>query len=283
MIAITLISASYNFVIQESYIKQWLPRDFSAVVIIQWTCTVQRRHSDCYKTVTFYPLFVTMCHFIGPAKASHPRVFMIRRSTGITSYCIMNQICHPRSHSTKADMADARDALRAQFPRRLWQAKNHYLTTSSIGLQSEDSKSGNNHPKRLRAITARKIGAGAFMKGEVLQCVDGRIFIQGTGMRSGRGPTYGNHRRTSVMRGRTPDIVVSSLGIDIDQPQPQPQCGKRQVEHDGRTLMPIQTSGFTAEMEESRYFMGRDRYSWSNALDTQQADEMFNLFINIEE
>jgi hypothetical protein len=138
------------------------------------------------------------------------------------------------------------------------------------------------------------------MKGEMLRGVDGRIFRQGTGLELGRGQTiYHNHRHSGAIPGNTPDDVFSCLGIDIEAAQ----GGKRQqeqVEHEAeassgghwKTLAPIRKSGCIPDFSDSRVY-GRDTVtiegSWyngyprSDALDTQQADEMFNLFINVDE
>ena len=109
---------------------------------------------------------------------------------------------------------------------------------------------------------------------------------------------YDNHRRSSAILGSSPD-VVSGLEVDIDL---APQDGKRQqeqVDHEeeasSRVLWRTLTLGSTPDIPDSRvyrrdiaimeepcYFMGCNGYSWPNALDTQQGDEMFNLFINVD-
>jgi hypothetical protein len=98
------------------------------------------------------------------------------------------------------------------------------------------------------------------MKGEMLRGVDGRIFRQGTGLGLGRGQTiYQNHRHSGAIPGNTPDERKSGCIPDFS---------------DSRVY-----GGDTVTIEESWY----NGYPRSDALDTQQADEMFNLFINVDE
>lgn len=187
------------------------------------------------------------------------------------------------------DVADARDTLRAQFPCRFWLAENQYHTTS-INWQSE-----NNYQKPGCAITTRNIGKGAFMKGETLRGVDGRIFRPGT-MELRRGQTiYDSHRHSGAIPGVTPDAYSSlKIGIEVAHGKGQQGQDREEEASSGGPLTPIRMSGFPPDFldsrvrerntkEESWIFMGCNGYAWTNMLDTQQADEMFNLFINIDE
>lgn len=208
----------------------------------------------------------------------------------------MNRIYYPRSHPSKIDVADARDALRAQFPYRFRLTETHYLMRD---LASEDSKSKSDYWRPLHTITARNLGEGAFMKGETLRGTDGRILRQGTGV---GGQTIDvDHRHSRQIPGSGLDGIGATQRVKQQQgkvernqeiasytglrntpgiEEPTFSCA---IPEPSTRLCPsavtaVRMSGRGAEVSDS---LDCDRHAYPVYM--QEADEMFNLFINVDE
>jgi hypothetical protein len=174
----------------------------------------------------------------------------------------MDHIYRPHSRSTAIDVADARDVLRAQLYRHFPPVESQYLPVNLVGMQSKNSKSENDYRRPLRAATNKNLGAGAFMKGETLRGLDGRVFRQGTSVGSGRRRVIcGRRHYFRAIPRNSSGVVFSTLGgrIEADIANGVEASNLRKM------LAP----------EDSWYFA-----EWPDA---GQADEMFRLFINVDE
>jgi hypothetical protein len=190
-----------------------------------------------------------------------------------TLHYLMDRIYRPLSRSSIIDVADARDVLRAQLFCHFWPAESQYFTVNSVGVQPKASKSEDDHKKPLRTATNRNLGAGAFMKGEMLRGLDGRVFRQGTRVGPGRRRMIGGGRRHfGVISSNTSDVAFSSLVGETEEADMENQVEASTLR---KVLAPIRVESRSTPEEESWYF--------SNTLDAGQADEMFNLFINVDE
>jgi hypothetical protein len=161
-------------------------------------------------------------------------------------------------------------------------------------LASEDSKSKSNYWKPLHTITARNLGEGAFMKGETLRSTDGRIFRQGAGEEGqtidddrrrsrripGSGPATQSVKQLQRKVGWNQEVgsyggLRNTLGIEepsFSRAMPGPSTRLCHSEVRG-----VWVSGLGAEVSDSL------DYDHAHPVDMQQADEMFNLFINVDE
>lgn len=202
------------------------------------------------------------------------------------------------------NLADARDMLRFRISKQYPFPMIPDTVTFRLKAKPEYNL------RKIRKQKLRNLGAGAFMKGEVLRCMDGRILnwrhdtVDCFGLHGWR-----IHKPTAKARNR-PSHTSEAAGVILNKPSRQQErnrYGREDIwntdefsrsnlpmmENDSRgpTLcLSLPDPNSIVTVENSYYLggggshSGSDERLWANTIqDMQAADEMFNLFINSDE